>query len=284
MRIAGMTIVLVAAFARTLPAQAALDRRFTGGPGDSALVHLERNRVYLAEVVGPAATLEIRHTEPRRDRALVVPLPARSAAGRAVYEVYARDPGVHVVRISGLGPEAAVQVRLGVDSAGQATLVERREKRLSRQWTIGLRAGAGAQSVIALTASDSAGGGASLDGALRFSSARFPVALALGAIAQAAGDDSESVLWFYAEPQLRVVRRGPLELSIIGSIALGNAERITVDPSIYAGGLQVLLGFGSDPGRRGPALHARYLFGSVGNTQVDDQTSHMGIVGLAWTF
>lgn len=265
-------------------ARPSVDRAFAGGADDSALVHLERGRVYRAELAGPRGELRIEHARRRSEPALVVPIPARSVVGRAVFEVYARESGTHVLRVSGLRPGEAVQVRLDADSIETQAQELRREDRLARKWTLGLRGGAGRQSSFALSPTVNAGGGISLDGALRFASAGFPVALALGVTTQAASDDSQSITWFYAEPEVRVLRSGNLELALLGRFAMGNAERVTIDPSVYGGGVQLMYAFRDDPAHRGPAAHVRYSFGTIQNAQVDGETMHMAIAGIAWTF
>lgn len=288
-RIGGTGLLLALATAGSLRAQErapamALDRTFAGGAADSAFVQLERGRVYRAELIGPQATLEIVHTGRRREPALVVDIPSRSIPGRAVFEVYARERGIHVVRVTGLGAAEAVQLRLDADSAGRVEQALRQEDRLSRKWTLGIRVGAGAQGRFELTPTAEAGGGSSLDGALRFSSATFPVSLALGAISQRAADGATSVLWFYGEPQVRLLGTAHLDLALLGVFAVGNAERMTIDPTLYGGGLQVLYNLRADPARRGAALHARYVLGTIGGTGMDPETSQLVVAGLAWTF
>src|SRR5690606_2903392 len=104
--LAALVIAFPAAGSAQVPVQGGqlLAREFSAASSDSSIVHLEARRVYRAELSGAAAGSRpvITHGRARGGRAVVARIGAESRPALAVFEVYAREEGPHVVRVSGL--------------------------------------------------------------------------------------------------------------------------------------------------------------------------------------
>jgi hypothetical protein len=259
-----------------------VDRYFTSAARDTAAIVLATGRQYRAEVLGPTAGLAL--TRPRAGaEAFLSPDPARTAPGHAVYEVYPRERGDHVVRISALGAGDSVRVIVAADWIGTRAQVARREDRERKRWSVGFRAGAGGRSGYPLDGFTDAGGGLMFDGGVRLASARFPVSVVLGAAVEQPGGSATRVDWFFGELEVRVFRASALQASLIGHLAEGNADRITIDPSYTAGGVSVVYALTRNAGRTGPALQGRYLYGKLSNIAAGPRHRHTALIGLLWT-
>ena len=259
-----------------------VDRYFTSAARDTAVIVLATGRQYRAEVLGPTAALAL--TRPRAGaEAFLSPDPARTAPGHAVLEVYARERGDHVVRISGLGAGDSVRVIVAADWIGTRAQVARRDERERRRWSVGFRAGAGGRSGYPLDLITDAGGGIMIDGGVRLASARFPVSVVVGAAVEQPSGTATRVDWFYGELEVRVFRASAFQASLIGHLAEGNSDRIAIDPSYTAAGVGVVYSLTRNAGRTGPALQGRYLYGKMGNVATGRRQRHTALIGLLWT-
>lgn len=281
-----LAAVLVLISAQPLTAQGdaimLLDTTFVGGATDSAVVILSRGQLYRAELSGAGREPVLNHSGRRASPAIVARAEEQPSTGAVRFDIFARESGPHVVRIAGLTAGARAHLELSADVEGQQALDARNRERRARQWQLGLRLEAGSQSEFLLDNTESAGGGATLGAALQIASGRFPVALALGFGLQQGLDNFHSVNWFYAEPQLRVIRRAGITASLLGQYAQGSGEAISRDPSAISVGAQVTYQIGGDDSGRGFATHVRYTYGWISNIPAEGQHLSSVMAGVLW--
>lgn len=259
-----------------------LDTTFVGGATDSMVVVLERGQLYRAELSGAGEEPVLEHAERFELKAIVARADEQPRTGAVRFDVFAREAGPHVVRVAGLTAGAQARLVLSADLEGEQRLDARNRERREREWQLGVRVEGGSQSEFALDATETAGGGATLGGALQIASGRFPVALALGFDVQQGLDASRSVSWFYAEPQVRVLRRSGFTASLLGQYAQGNAEAIARDPAAVSVGAQVTYALGGNESGRGFSTHVRYTYGWISNIPAEDQRVSTVMAGVLW--
>jgi hypothetical protein len=210
--------------------------------GEFVRIFLQSKQVYRAELSAPDLTLQIRAVGGRIRAPRVYPITGSESASRAsVVELYPDVDAEYEVRaVAPSGTGVATRLRLIRD----VTASHRRMAVLGKRgWDVGFELSTGwhsgfLQSGATATAEPHAG----TDVAVCFS-ARPPdgTGMCVFGIGYQSQVGARSILWFYTEPRLGLIRKGgpghsSWEFGPLFRLGVGSIERVSSSPWIFAPG------------------------------------------------
>lgn len=255
------------------------------GTSDTLRLHLVSGGQYRVAVRPAGATLAATSADSRASVAF--PARVREGVGTSptIIELYPPRTAQYLIVISAADGMAGGRIQVWAD---QKLAKEKQESR-DRAWGIGFGLGGGWHSGYYTGADDENGGesGSSVEGCLLVGSSG-PVSGCFGFIRQELGSDQNAVTWYFVEPRFRAATfqalGRPVDVVATARIGLGNSERLSIDPSMFAPGVLLAYHLDDRPGARGWKLNLQAIYAFVGNVNTTAGTSDFfqATLGLSW--
>jgi hypothetical protein len=258
------------------------------GRTDSVVIFLTRKVRYGAELQGGGARFSLAPVRHRNRAALLVPLKT-PWSGKERFEVYPREDGEHVLRVTAVPGAEASSLALWSDARATRETEAAYQTQQDRTWGIGIMAGLGRYGGYFVESTDTGNppGGTDVEvGLLLGSGGAFGGAV--GFTHQDRGRLGYALNWLFLEPRVRAKSLHLLggrstDLGFSLRLAQANASDRTADPSMVAPGVFLTQHLDHGRGARGISTTLAYAYSILGNVDRDTQRSyHRVSLSLGW--